>query len=147
MPCFADLLYATPQSKKNWKDLQTTTNTMQRQCKKSSDDGEKGMKKWKQATLIAIFLALLTSCTTVDKMPMERLTPEPPTLLNSDGGSAVKLIDKTTIVFMQLETWKQIVRYINETRPPLSTDMAATPIKDAIISKQVFLQKYFQEEE
>lgn len=77
---------------------------------------------------------------------MERLTPEPPTLLNSDGGSAVKLIDKTTIVFMQLETWKQIVRYINETRPPLSPDMAATPIKDAIISKEVFLQKYFEEE-
>lgn len=104
------------------------------------------MKKWKPATLIAIFLALLTSCTTMDKMPMERLTPEPPTLLNSDGGSAVKLIDKTTIVFMQLETWKQIVRYINETRPPLSTDMAATPIKDAIVSKEVFLQKYIQEE-
>lgn len=58
----------------------------------------------------------------------------------------MKLIDKTTIVFMQLETWKQIVRYINETRPPLSTNMAATPIKDAIVSKEVFLQKYFQEE-
>lgn len=77
---------------------------------------------------------------------MERLTPEPPTLLNSDGGSAVKLIDKTTIVFMQLETWKQIVRYINETRPPTAADMAATTIKDAIISKEVFLQKYIQEE-
>jgi len=47
---------------------------------------------------------------------------------------------------MQLETWKQIVRYINETRPPLSRDMAATPIKDAIVSKQVFLQKYLEEE-
>ena len=77
---------------------------------------------------------------------MERLTPEPPKLLNNDGGSAVKLIDKTTIVFMQFETWKQIVRYINETRPPLSPDMTATPIKDAIISKEVFLQKYIQEE-
>lgn len=77
---------------------------------------------------------------------MERLTPEPPTLLNSDGGSAVKLIDKTTIVFMQLETWKQIVRYINETRPTAAADMTATPIKDAIISKEVFLQKYIQEE-
>ena len=82
----------------------------------------------------------------MDKMPKERLTPEPPTLLNSDGGSAVKLIDKTTIVFMQLETWKQIVRYNNETRPPLSRDMAATPIKNAIVSKEVFLQKYIQEE-
>lgn len=58
----------------------------------------------------------------------------------------MKLIDGTTIVFMQHETWKQIVRYINETRPPLAADMATTPIKDAIVSKQVFLQKYFQEE-
>lgn len=79
-------------------------------------------------------------------MAIEKLTPEPPTLLNSDGSSAVKLIDKTTIVFMQLETWKQIVRYINETRPPTAADMATTPIKDAIISKEVFLQKYIQEE-
>ena len=102
------------------------------------------MKKWKAATLTLIFWAVLTSCTTTNKMAVEKLTPEPPTLLNSDGGSAVKLIDKTTIVFMQLETWKQIVRYINETRPPTAADMATTPIKDAIISKLLFQQNYLQ---
>ena len=102
------------------------------------------MKKWKAVTLTLIFWAVLTSCTTTNKITVEKLTPEPPTLLNSDGGSAVKLIDKTTIVFMQLETWKQIVRYINETRPPTAADMTTTPIKDAIISKLLFQQKYLQ---
>lgn len=79
-------------------------------------------------------------------MVAEKLTPEPPTLLQSDGSSAVKLIDGTTIVFMQLETWKQIVRYINETRPPITDDMAQVTIKNAIVSKLLFKQDYLKEE-
>ena len=75
------------------------------------------MKKWKVAITTAILLQALTSCTTIGKIQTERLQPPIPRLIDDKGNSQVRLVDGTDIVYMRLEVWKRIVRYINETRP------------------------------
>ena len=98
------------------------------------------MKKWKLAILIATFLAVLTSCATIKADGAEGLRPPAPQLIDDEGETRVKLIDKTRIVFMDLDAWKSIVRYINMTRPPETEDLHNKPIKNAIISKDDFIK-------
>lgn len=96
------------------------------------------MKEWKLATLTAIFLALLTSCQTLKADGAIGLRPNAPQLIDTEGNSRVKMIDGTRIVFMDLDAWKSIVRYINMTRPQDAEDLRDKPIKNAIITKDDF---------
>lgn len=87
-----------------------------------------------------ILSQVLTSCITAAKDNAEPFRPQVPVLVEQDGSSQVKIIDGSDIVYMRLEVWKRIVRYINETRPKDTPNAENIPIKNAITAKEDFVK-------